>query len=57
MQEPEQNTGSRSIGSPTSGDAILNGLKMLCKKLINPQVERAMDSFFLMHLQVRVVSS
>lgn len=55
MQEAEQNTGSRSIGSPRSGDATLNGLEMLSKKLINPQVERAMV-FFLMHLQVRVVS-
>lgn len=54
MQEAEQNTGSRSIGSPTSGDVILNGLKMLCKKLIIPQAER--NSFFLMHVQVRVVS-
>lgn len=45
MQEAEQNTGSRSIGSPTSGDAILNGLKILCKKLIKPQVERGMVFF------------
>lgn len=55
MQETEQNTGSRPIGSPTSGDAILNGLKMLCKKLINLEAER-IRIFFQMHLQVREVS-